>query len=282
MPKSAYKRAYEIYLKELIDEVKEEIIEKEGNIKFTSIDDIPERKSVKEYLLKCAKEHCPDMNPVFIDIFMAIHFKTNEPIDGGLLRLFNQPQPSATTSSCYNCIMCNTTTIFFFNRIIGSNINYKFSEDLILPSIVPAEIGTKLTTPCNAKYNLAGTCFSFIGKLVVVRPEYIKYVIENWDTVFSVTVTTKPNYVEAYKYIEHYNYLNRCMDPKKLGTINFIKEPKEPSKEDLIKELVKKIDELSIKIDNQDVSEKINEILTKLNTDTTTTTKRSQYLKSIV
>lgn len=295
---SFYDKIYKDYLQEIIRLFKEKIMEETGPILFTSLQDIfntdPKAKEIQKYLIECAKEHCPDMDPLFVDMFLSIYYNTNEPIDGNLLRMMLYYPKAKDTDwkycsgitkvggsmhcgatdlcipsmeivssvTCCSCILCYQNIELLKHG--KENIDYYKAKVVLSGNIT----NTGLINTCNKKYIKSNTNSigynNFDATMYVVRPEYIKFMLNNFETLFTDIKIKQTNGLQSmiynsHLYIEYYKYLENCMHPDKLGTVNFIvipidDKPKEELQES-IKELTKKVDELMIKLDNNIISD---------------------------
>jgi hypothetical protein len=205
------------------------------------------------------------MNPLFVDIYLAIYYNTNEPIDGNLLRMmtaFDINKNCANSDHNCKCIGCVLGWNIDILRKAKERIDcYKFKTLLPL-TIDPVD----LTTPCGI--NIYGSNKKAYTEVIMiaVRPEYIKFALNNIDIIFDGMSKTGPEYIYSYKYVEYYKYLENCMHPDKLGTVNFIIEPKQYN---IVETLEEKIDKLIIKLDLYDESNTI-------------TNNRLKYLLSLI
>jgi hypothetical protein len=247
MVKSIYRRQYDLLLKDLIDEFKE-MINNKTPTEFRSLSDIfssdPKARQVKDYLLKCSAEHCPQMNPLFVDIYLAIYYNTNEPIDGNLLRMtlgFSVLQENVHVNGCVprvsqcnsiGCLACHPE-IRILNKA-KKDVDYCRLYTVVCATNEPFD----LVTPCVInnlhqfnidKYGYPqrnDRLYSNVAiTLYAVRPEFIKFAINNINLVLDKTANNGGPYSYFSKYVEYYQYLENCMHPDKLGTVNFIIEP---------------------------------------------------------
>lgn len=289
MVKSIYRRQYEALLKDLIEEFKESI-NKETPTEFTSLEDIfntnPEAKQIKEYLLECTKEHCPNMNPLFIDIYLAIYYKTNEPIDGNLLRMmFYETIPGNNTKYKKCEVHYDVGRSHYLGHTgicIVNKFDIKGKKDIDYVEIETYLFKTNdefgLTTPCFNQHLLERKPIEPIY-LYAVRPEYIKFMLNNMEVIgFKDHPVFK-------KYVDYYKYLENCTHPDKLGTVEFIIEPKVDSfdnnqgdgeKLDLI------LDKLSIIQSEICGHNVLFEKLENLKNDISVTNNRFKYLLDLV
>lgn len=248
---SSYHRAYNEYLKELTAIFKEKIIE-ETPTTFISLQDIfktdSNAKKTQEYLIQCAKEHCPNMNPLFVDIFLSIYYNTNEPIDGNLLRMM---YPKEIRPSCV-CLKCLCLPPYLNKAKV--NIDYIISQVLVPNNIT--KIDTYMTPCQNIHSGHLERNLNISISISVVRPEFIKFMLNNIDMNPSNS-NQQGHYNKTYA--EYYKYLENCMHPDKLGTVNFIVKELDISKEDLLQdsidELTEKVNELLIKLDESNISD---------------------------
>jgi hypothetical protein len=90
MEQNSYPSRYNKLVKETIEQYKNETNDVIPT-KFISLDDIfksnPKTKLIKEHLIECCEKDHPDMNSLFVDIFLAIYYETNEPIDLYMLNI---------------------------------------------------------------------------------------------------------------------------------------------------------------------------------------------------
>lgn len=260
---------------------KAKIIEDNGPTDFKSIKDIHEVPQVKEYLLECSKEHYSDIHSTFIDIFLSIYYNTNEPINGNLLRpmisnikhnVIHRLDTDKTPRPICSCMVCCSIYSYFKGKpdidyfarnvlLIGNN-----GQSLYYTSSNIKE--TDVNRPGSCRYDKSHDNFnqgiSFNYLMTFYRPEYIKFFIHNYETVLHECY--KKDLTRLKKYVEYYHFLENCMHPDKLGTVNFITITPKLSP---VEELTEKINELITKLDSYNDSDAI-------------TNARFKYLLSII